>query len=89
MDMDDDFASPPEFNLSEAQKDTVQRAVSIAVKVWTDIPDADDFAAFNPLIVILEWWKANVPEDERATGSPETILADACACFVAAHEMPG
>ena len=81
---------PPDFNLTAEQKALVERAVRLAVQVWTagQPKDAseDHLRSFNPLIAILEWWRVNVPEEERASGAPETVLTDACRRFIAAQD---
>ena len=47
--------------------------------------DDDEFRAVNPLIAIMQWWEANVPEAEKLRGSPEASLAEACRRFLLAH----
>jgi hypothetical protein len=51
MDMDDDFMGEVEFNLSAAQGEIVNRAVSLASSL-----QGDAFAQVNPLIAIMQWW---------------------------------
>jgi hypothetical protein len=80
MDMDDDFMGEVEFNLSAAQGEIVNRAVSLASSL-----QGDAFAQVNPLIAIMQWWQTNVPEAERAGATPEARLAEACARFLDAH----
>ena len=58
----------------------MNRAITLASSLRDD-----DFAHINPLIMIMQWWQANVPEAERATGSAEARLADACKRFIAAN----
>jgi hypothetical protein len=81
MDMDDDLIGSIEFNLSPEQGDIVRRAIGIAARA-----PRDDFRSINPLIAIVQWWEANVPEDEKPRGSPEAALAEACRRFLLAHE---
>jgi hypothetical protein len=80
MDMDDDFMGEVEFNLSAAQGEIVNRAVSLASSL-----QGDAFAQVNPLIAIMQWWQTNVPEAERAGTTPEARLAEACVRFLDAH----
>ena len=86
MDMDDDFIGEIEFKLSPEQGEVVNRAIMLA----SNSPDdggADAFARLNPLIAIMRWWQAHVPENERLHGgSPEATLVDACRRFVLARE---
>jgi hypothetical protein len=80
MDMDDDFMGEIEFDLSAEQGRIVSRAISLASTM-----DGDAFRAVNPLIAIMQWWEANVPETEKLRGSPEASLAEACRWFLLAH----
>ena len=84
MDMDDDFMGEIEFDLSPEQKKIVSRAIDLAAASQDDA-----FRATNPLIAIMQWWEANVAEDDRRGGSPESTLAEACRRFVLAHEGQG
>jgi hypothetical protein len=34
----------------------------------------------------MQWWQTNVTDAEKITGSPETVLAEACRLFVLAHD---
>jgi hypothetical protein len=81
MDMDDDFIGAIEFNLSPEQADLVSRAISLASSSRGD----DDFVQINPLIAIMNWWKAHSPENPPRS-SPETTLVEACRRFLLAHE---
>ena len=80
MDMDGDFMGEVEFDLSAGQGEVVNRAVTLAASLR-----GDAFAHVNPLIAIVQWWEANVPEEERAGVSPEARLVDACRCFLASY----
>jgi len=81
MDMDDDFIGEVEFDLSEAQGETVNRAINLA----SSMQEADGFAHLNPLIAIMQWWETNVPETERTGVTPEARLVEACRRFLASH----
>ena len=81
MDMDDDFMSAIEFNLSPEQGAVVNRAINLAASRRDD-----GFATVNPLIAIMQWWQASVPEAERPDVSPEARLVDACRRYLADHE---
>ena len=78
---DDDFMGEIEFDLSPEQKKIVSRAINLASS-----SEGDEFRATNPLISIMQWWQTNVTDAEKITGSPETVLAEACRLFVLAHE---
>ena len=82
MDMDDDFIGAIEFNLSAEQGEIVRRAIEVAAS-----SGSDEFRTTNPLIAIMQWWEANVPEGEKLRGSPEATLALACRRFLLAHEI--
>jgi hypothetical protein len=81
MDMDDDFVGEIEFDLSAEQGALVSRAIGVAAQ-----SAGDAFGAINPLLAIMRWWEAHVPESERSGGSPEATLVDACRRFLLAHE---
>jgi hypothetical protein len=82
MDMDDDdFMGEIEFDLTPEQKKVVAYAITLASSSGND-----EFRQMNPLISILQWWEANVAEDERPKGTPEATLAEACRQFVLSHE---
>jgi hypothetical protein len=80
MEMDDDFMGEVEFDLSPEQGEVVNRAISLAAS-----RRGDEFAHINPLIVIMQWWQANVSDAERAGGTPEARLTEACRRYIAAH----
>lgn len=81
MDMDDDFVGEIEFDLSPEQGELVSRAIGVA-----STAEDNEFMQINPLIAIMRWWEAHVPEDQKLRGSPETTLVDACRRFLLAHE---
>lgn len=81
MDMDDDFVGEIEFDLSPEQGELVSRAISVASTAGDS-----EFMQINPLIAIMRWWEAHVPEDQKLRGAPETTLVDACRQFLLAHE---
>jgi hypothetical protein len=81
MDMDDDFVGEIEFDLSPEQGELVSRAISVASTAGDN-----EFMQINPLIAIMRWWEAHVPEDQKLRDSPETTLVDACRRFLLAHE---
>jgi hypothetical protein len=78
---DDDFMGEIEFDLTPEQKKIVAYAITLASSSGND-----EFRQMNPLISILQWWEANVAEDERPKGTPEATLAEACRQFVLSHE---
>jgi hypothetical protein len=78
---DDDFMGEIEFDLSPEQKKMVSRAINLASS-----GEGDEFGSTNPLISIMQWWQTNVADAEKITGSPETVLAEACRLFVLAHD---
>ena len=80
MDMDDDFMGEIEFDLSAEQGRIVSRAISLASTM-----EDDEFRTVNPLIAIMQWWEAHVPESEKLRESPEASLAEACRRFLLAH----
>jgi hypothetical protein len=80
MDMDDDFMGEIEFDLAPEQRKIVGRAINLASQ------DSDEFRMTNPLIAIMQWWDANVPDNEKAAGTPEETLTEACRRFVRAHD---
>ncbi len=84
MDMDDDFMGELEFNLAHDQGEIVRRAIELAVGLRTE-----DFNARNPLIAIMQWWEANVPEAEKLRATPEKTLTEACRQFLLAHRRSG
>jgi hypothetical protein len=84
MDMDDDFMGEIEFDLSAEQGRIVSRAINLASTMADD-----EFRAVNPLIAIMQWWEANVPESEKQRESPEAALAEACRRFLLAHGEVG
>jgi hypothetical protein len=79
--MDDDFVGEIEFDLSPEQGELVSRAIGVA-----STAEDNEFMQINPLIAIMRWWEAHVPEDQKLRGSPETTLVDACRRFLLAHE---
>ena len=81
MDMDDDFIGEIEFNLSPEQAELVSRAISVASSARGE----DDFGQINPLIAIMNWWKAHAPENQ-VRAPPEATLVEACRRFLLAHE---
>jgi hypothetical protein len=81
MDMDDDFIGEIEFNLSPEQAELVSRAIYVA----SSSRDDDGFAQINPLIAIMNWWKAHSPEHSVRT-PPEATLVEACRRFLLAHD---
>jgi hypothetical protein len=82
MDMDDDdFMGEIEFDLTPQQKAIVRQAIDLAAN-----DERDEFRMTNPLIAIMQWWEANVPDDEKLKGAPEGTLAAACRLFIRAHE---
>lgn len=81
MDMDDDFIGEIEFKLSPEQANMVSRAIGVASNLRSD----DDFIQINPLIAIMDWWKAHSPQRQSRI-SPETTLVEACREFLIAHE---
>jgi hypothetical protein len=80
MDMDDDFIGELEFDLSPEQGEVVNRAIGLAAS-----RRGDDFAHINPLIVIMQWWQANVSDAERVGATPEAKLTEACRRYIAAN----
>ena len=80
MDMDDDFIGELEFKLSPEQGEVVNRAIGLAAS-----RRGDDFAHINPLIVIMQWWQANVSDTERVGETPEAKLTEVCRRYVAAN----
>jgi hypothetical protein len=80
MEMDDDFMGEIEFDLSAEQGRIVSRAISLAANM-----DEDEFRAVNPLLAIMQWWEASVPDSEKRKESPEASLAEACRRFLLAH----
>jgi hypothetical protein len=78
--MDADFMDEIEFDFSPEQGELLNRAITLA-----SIQKEDDFAGFNPLIAILEWWQMNVPEDQRKGVSAESRLVEACKSYLAAR----
>jgi hypothetical protein len=80
MDMDDDFMGEIEFDLAHDQGEIVRRAIELAAKLRSD-----EFDARNPLIAIMQWWEANVPEAEKLRATPEQTLTEACRRFLLAH----
>ena len=81
---DDDFMGEVEFDLSPEQKKMVSRAIDLAAS-----GERDAFRAVNPLIAIMHWGEAHVPDAEKPKGSPEGTLAEACRLFVLAHDKRG
>ena len=82
--MDDDFMGELEFNLAQDQGEIVRRAIELAVSLRTE-----DFNARNPLIAIMQWWEANVPETEKLRATPEKTLTEACRQFLLVHQRSG
>jgi hypothetical protein len=80
MDIDDDFVGNIEFDLTLEQSEIVSRAIDLASQ------NNDAFGTTNPLIAIMQWWQARVPDAQKRGGSPEGTLAEACRLFVLAHE---
>lgn len=80
MDMDDDFMGEIEFDLSRDQGEIVRRAIELAAGLRTE-----EFDARNPLIAIMQWWEANVPEAKKLRADPEETLTEACRHFLLAH----
>lgn len=80
MEMDDDFLSDAEFDLSPEQGALVNRAINIAA-----LQQGDDFAHVNPLIAILQWWQEHTPEPLRKGVTPEARLIEACKSYIFAH----
>jgi hypothetical protein len=80
MDMDDDFIGNIEFNLTPEQSEIVSGAIDLASE------DEDSFSKTNPLIFIMNWWATQEPDSRKRRESPEETLAEACRCFILAHE---
>ena len=81
MDMDDDdFMGEIEFDLSPEQGEIFSRAITLASSM-----DDDAFRSVNPLLAIMQWWEANVPEAEKLAGPPEATLAEACRRYLQAN----
>jgi hypothetical protein len=77
--MDDDFIGSVEFNLTPEQSEIVSRAIELASR------ENDTFGVLNPLIAIMQWWTASVPDAGQRRRSPEGTLAEACRLYVSAH----
>jgi hypothetical protein len=80
MEMDNDFLSDAEFDLTPEQGALVNKAISIAAS-----KRGDDFAEVNPLIAVLQWWLENTDESKRAGLTAESRLVEACKAYMAAH----
>lgn len=81
MDMDDDdFMGEIEFDLSSEQGEIVSRAITLASSM-----EEDEFRSVNPLLAIMQWWEANVPDAEKLAGPPEATLVEACRKYLLAN----
>jgi hypothetical protein len=80
MEMDDGLMGEAEFKLSPEQGEAVALAIELASS-----RRGDDFSVINPLLVIMQWWEAHVPEAEKLKAAPEATLTEACRRYVLAH----
>lgn len=69
-----------EFAPSPEQQEIVNRAIEIASSRI-----GDEFANINPLIAIMQWSQANLPESVREGDTPEARLTAVCRRFIAEH----